>query len=101
MSCGCVSMMFLDLYAQKVADVALIIDSALVGVCAQICDNLIDGLAAWPQNKAIVNVDQEHDGPTVVEARIELAQLEADFAHSLVHEIVPHTAGLFLAIHVS
>ena len=93
--------LFLHLYSQKVADVALVIDSESLGASMQVGDHPVDGLIIRAKNNAVVDVYKEHDRPTVTEASVKFAWRKADFMHALVHVFVPYTASLFLAIHIA
>ena len=52
---------FLNLDAQEVTDVSLIVNSEVVGACAQVCDDGIDRASVRAEDDAVVNVDQEDD----------------------------------------
>ena len=56
-------LLVLDLYAQKVAAAALIIDSKRAGAGTQVCDKLINSVTARSKNDAVVNIDQKQDEP--------------------------------------
>ena len=61
---------------------------------------MVNGLVARTKDNSIVDADQEDDGPSVVETRVKLTWFEPDLSHPLVHKLIPHTPGLFLAIYV-
>ena len=63
-----------------------------------VSDHLIDGPIVRAENDAVINVDQEDYGPTVIETWVKFAWREADFVHALVHVFVPYMASLLLTI---
>ena len=80
----------LNLDAQEVPDVSLIINGESVRACMQVRD---DGVYR-------MDVGIEDDAVVVIETRIESARLEANFLHALVHVFVPYTTCLLLSIYV-
>ena len=48
----------------------------ILSAVAQVCDDLINGFVVGAEDDAIIDVDQEDDGLTVVQARVELAWRE-------------------------
>ena len=79
----------LNLNAQEVTDVSLIINSEAVSACSQVHDDGIDRASVGAEDDAVIDVDQEDDCPAAVKTWIEGAWLETYFLHALVHVFIP------------
>ena len=69
----------LNLNAQKVAYVPLIINSETMAARSQVCDHCIDRGPVGTKNIAVVDVDQEDDVSTIVQTWVQGTRLETDF----------------------
>ena len=91
----------LNLDAQEVPDVSLIIHGESVRPCAQVCDDGVYRVVIGTKDDAVVYVDEEDDFHVVIETRIEGAGLETNFLHALVHVFIPYTTCLLLSVDIA
>ena len=91
----------LDLDAQKVPDVTLIIHGVPVRAFTQVHDNGVYRVFVGTEDDAVIYVDEEDDFFTVIETWIEGARLEAIFLHDLVHVFIPYTTCLLLSVSIA
>ena len=97
----CAVCLFLDLDSQEVPYISLVIDGELLGAGVQVSHYLVDGPCVRAEHDAVIDVYQEEDGASIIEAGIKFAWCKANFSHALVHILTPSAASLFLPIHVA
>ena len=91
--------LFLDLDAQVIINLPFVRD--VVPLIFDVLDGLVDVSGFQGEEETIINVNKEDGAPSVVHAFVDGRLGEASLEESLVvKELVPHPAGLFLAVQV-